>query len=67
MNIQSRFEASVQIHAALRDGFRSGKTKDIAFRKAQLSQLVYMIEDNKERFQNAIAQDSGKPAFEASL
>ena len=56
-----------QIHAELKNTFRSGKTKDIAFRKQQLAQLAWMIKDNQERFSDAMKADLGRPPLESDL
>ncbi|EPS94633.1 hypothetical protein FOMPIDRAFT_1026135 [Fomitopsis schrenkii] len=55
------------IHTELRKVFRSGKTKSVAFRKQQLSNLCYLIEDNWERFKDALQSDLGRPREEAEL
>ncbi|KAJ6531647.1 NAD-aldehyde dehydrogenase [Mycena vulgaris] len=39
-----------KIHAELLAGFNSGKTKSVAYRKYQLLQLAYLVQDNKKRF-----------------
>ncbi|THH00936.1 hypothetical protein EW026_g1673 [Hermanssonia centrifuga] len=56
-----------KIHEDLRKGFRSGKTKSIAYRKEQLAGLAYMIKDNTERFQDALKADLGRPPIESDL
>ncbi|KAF7760966.1 hypothetical protein Agabi119p4_10375 [Agaricus bisporus var. burnettii] len=53
-----------KIHARLHDGFRSGKSKDIGYRKYLLLQLAYMLRDNSKRFEDAFAADLGRPTFE---
>ncbi|KAL5488205.1 HFD1_2 [Sanghuangporus weigelae] len=53
------------VHASLRTEFLKWRTRDIAFRKQQLSQLVYMVKDNLDRFQEALKHDLGKPPLEA--
>ncbi|KZT04151.1 NAD-dependent aldehyde dehydrogenase [Laetiporus sulphureus 93-53] len=53
------------IHERLRSGFRSGKTKSIAFRKAQLLRLGHLIQDNIQRFKDAFAADLGRCGEEA--
>ncbi|TDL29329.1 NAD-aldehyde dehydrogenase [Rickenella mellea] len=55
------------IHAALKAGFNSGKTRDIAFRKKQLLGLAYMVKDNIPRFEAALAHDLGRPQLESHL
>ncbi|KAJ7632988.1 NAD-aldehyde dehydrogenase [Roridomyces roridus] len=54
-----------KIHAELKAGFQTGKTKSLAYRKYQLLQLGYLIKDNAKRFEEALAQDLGRHAFES--
>ncbi|EMD33385.1 hypothetical protein CERSUDRAFT_117998 [Gelatoporia subvermispora B] len=56
-----------KIQGDVRSGFGSGKTKDIAFRKAQLLQLAYLIKDNQQRFRDALHADLGRPPTETDL
>jgi aldehyde dehydrogenase (NAD+) len=58
---------ALQIYSTLNKTFRSGKTKPIAFRKVQILQLAYLLQDNLERFKEALAIDLGRPPLEASL
>ncbi|KAL5527231.1 hypothetical protein ACEPAG_6022 [Sanghuangporus baumii] len=53
------------VHASLKTEFLKWRTRDIAFRKQQLSQLAYMVKDNMDRFQEALKHDLGKPSLEA--
>lgn len=57
----------IQVYEGLKAAFRSGKTKPVAFRKAQLSQLLYLLDDNVGRFQQALHADLGRPFKEAQL
>ncbi|THH11556.1 hypothetical protein EW145_g586 [Phellinidium pouzarii] len=57
----------VSIHGSFQAEFRRGRSRDVAFRKKQLSQLAYMIKDNLTLFQDALKQDMGKPPFEVFL
>ena len=57
----------LQIHARARKGFRSGKTKSIAYRKQQIAQVGYLIKDNEARFKEALKCDLGRPAIETEL
>lgn len=50
---------------AQKDFFATGKTKDIAFRKAQLEKLKQGISESQEAITEALFQDFGKPKFEA--
>ncbi|KAF9446039.1 NAD-aldehyde dehydrogenase [Macrolepiota fuliginosa MF-IS2] len=52
-------------HTTLRNGFRSGKSKSVEYRKYQLLQLAYMVKDNTKRFEDALAADLGRPPFES--
>ncbi|EED77241.1 predicted protein, partial [Postia placenta Mad-698-R] len=47
--------------------FKSGKTRSLAFRKEQLLQLCYLLEDNHERFAQAFRIDLGRPSEESEL
>ena len=50
----------LQIHASLQTGFKSGKARDIKYRKHQLLQLAYLLKDNKDRFNEAAKHDLGR-------
>lgn len=52
---------------ALRKTFRSGKTRDIAWRKQQLHALKRMIEENDQAFVEAIQKDMGRSEFETTI
>ncbi|KAI0767700.1 NAD-dependent aldehyde dehydrogenase [Fomes fomentarius] len=56
-----------QIHARARKAFLSGKTKSIAYRKAQIAQVGYMLKDNEQRFVDALKQDLGRPSLETEF
>ncbi|KAG2156901.1 Aldehyde/histidinol dehydrogenase [Suillus bovinus] len=56
-----------EIYSTLNKTFRSGKTKPIAFRKVQILQLGYLLQDNLERFKEALAIDLGRPSLESSF
>lgn len=49
----------------LRKTFGSGKTKSMTWRKWQMKQMWWMIDDNQERFTAALAQDLNRSQFEA--
>jgi aldehyde dehydrogenase (NAD+)/aldehyde dehydrogenase (NAD(P)+) len=53
------------ILSELRQGFLSGKLRPIAYRKYQILQLAYLLQDNSQRFQDALAADLGRPPLEA--
>ncbi|KAH9060602.1 NAD-aldehyde dehydrogenase [Lactarius vividus] len=44
----------------LKNGFKTGRTRPIQFRKQQLLALAYLIKDNIPRFQRALASDLGR-------
>ncbi|KAF8190927.1 aldehyde dehydrogenase [Mycena galopus ATCC 62051] len=56
-----------KIRAELQAGFNSGKTKSIAFRKYQLLQFAYLIQDNAKAFEEALASDLGRHALETNF
>ena len=56
-----------QIHRDLREVFRTGKTRSVAFRKQQLLNLCYLVEDNWEQFKDALQSDLGRPREEAEV
>ncbi|OBZ67696.1 Aldehyde dehydrogenase family 3 member H1 [Grifola frondosa] len=56
-----------RIHDELRRGFRSGKTKSIAYRKEQIAQVGYMLMDHEVRWKEAFRVDLGRPALETEL
>ncbi|KAF8517607.1 aldehyde dehydrogenase [Hysterangium stoloniferum] len=56
-----------KIREHLRASFRAGKALDVVYRKEQLLQLAYLIQDNTERLQDALYQDLGRPKHESNL
>lgn len=56
-----------QIHAQLQAGFKSGKTRSLAYRKYLLLQLGYLVQENRARFADSIHADLGRPRFETEL
>ena len=56
-----------QIHAAAQAAFRSGRTRSVEFRKAQIAQVGYMLQDNEDRFREALKSDLGRPYQETDL
>ncbi|GJJ14910.1 hypothetical protein Clacol_009180 [Clathrus columnatus] len=56
-----------QAHATLKRSFRSGKLRDISYRKLQLAQLAYLLQDNYIAFQESLARDFGKHPLEANI
>ncbi|KAG8903656.1 hypothetical protein FRB99_002894 [Tulasnella sp. 403] len=55
------------IREELKKSFRSGKTRDIAYRKQQLAQVAYMVQENADRFNEAIRLDLHRPYLETVL
>jgi len=55
------------IRNELRAGFASGKLRSIAYRKYQLTQLIYMIKDNMTRFEESLNADLGRPVLECRM
>lgn len=54
-----------QIVDRLRTTYRSGRTRDLDWRREQLGALSRMLTENEEAILAALAQDLGKPRFEA--
>lgn len=56
--------STVAQHVAdLRETFRSGITRTYEWRIQQLRQLVRLLDENEQRFVDALRQDSGKSEF----
>ncbi|KAH9934346.1 NAD-aldehyde dehydrogenase [Fomitopsis serialis] len=47
--------------------FNSGRTRSIAYRKQQLLQLCYLVEDNQECIRQVISSDLGRPHDETDV
>ena len=56
-----------QVVATARAAFESGKTRPLAWRKAQLSSMIKMLRDNADEFSAALKQDLGRGPEEAWL
>lgn len=54
-----------QVVSELRTSFKSGKTRSLAWRLAQLDAMKRMLIDNQEHIIDALVADLGKPRFEA--
>lgn len=54
-------------HSTLVSTFRTGKTKDIAWRKWQLKQLWWLLEDNEQAIVDAVKDDLNRSDFETYL
>jgi len=51
----------------VKDAFRSGKTRDVEFRRDQLRKLLKLLEDNEDAIAQAVAKDLHKPRVEALI
>ena len=47
--------------------WETGRLRPISYRKQQLAQLAYMMEDNKDRIYAALTADLGRPKQENSV
>ena len=56
-----------QVVATARTAFESGKTRPLAWRKAQLLSMIKMLRDNADEFSGALKQDLGRGPEEAWL
>ncbi|KAF3385864.1 hypothetical protein DPV78_012423 [Talaromyces pinophilus] len=55
------------LHISLVNTFQSGKTKDLAWRKWQLKQLWWMLEDNDKEFMAAMKEDLNRSNIESMI
>ena len=58
-------ESAEVLVSRLRGTFDSGVTRDLDWRRAQLSALSAMLRENEDAILDALAADLGKPRFEA--
>lgn len=49
----------------LRQTFKTGKTKDVEWRKAQLKGIIKLLDDNENQIFQALERDLGKHPVEA--
>ncbi|KAJ5827643.1 hypothetical protein N7447_004406 [Penicillium robsamsonii] len=66
----NRYESAEEIetfHSTLVSTFQTGRTKDLAWRKWQLKQLWWLIEDNEQAILNAIKDDLNRSEVESYL
>ncbi|KAF8064447.1 aldehyde dehydrogenase [Lyophyllum atratum] len=56
-----------KIRTALRQSFRKGVTRPLAWRRHQLLQLARMMQENSDAFAESLAADLGRPKMEASF
>lgn len=55
------------LHSSLVRTFQSGKTKDLAWRKCQLKQLWWMLEDNEKELMAAMKEDLNRSNIESTI
>ncbi|KAN0138292.1 Aldehyde/histidinol dehydrogenase [Lactarius tabidus] len=55
------------VRGRLKNAFKTGRTKDIRFRRQQLLFVSYLIKDNIAHFQRALASDLGRSDMETFL
>jgi aldehyde dehydrogenase (NAD+) len=55
------------LHSNLVTTFQSGRTKDLAWRKWQLKQLWWMLEDNEKEFMAAMKEDLNRSNIESMI
>ena len=67
MSGMTTVEAIPDIVEHLREGFRSGITRDLESRRVQLKQMRRMIEENEDVLLDALVADMGKPRIEAYM
>lgn len=61
-------EADVELaYTTLQSTFASGKTKEIAWRKWQLKQIWWLLEDNEALIQEALKKDMNRHPFETTF
>lgn len=54
-----------EVYSTLFKTFRSGRTKSLSWRKWQLKQLWWMMDENEQRITNALRQDLNRHPFES--
>lgn len=60
-------EEFADAYKTIRSTFASGRTKDLAWRKWQLKQLWWLIEENEDAVAEAVQKDLGRPPAESKL
>ncbi|KAL4914307.1 Aldehyde/histidinol dehydrogenase [Aspergillus aurantiobrunneus] len=61
-------DADVELaYTTLQKTFKSGKTKEIAWRKWQLKQIWWLVEDNEALIQEALKKDMNRHPFETTF
>ncbi|XP_068725060.1 aldehyde dehydrogenase, dimeric NADP-preferring-like [Montipora capricornis] len=60
-------ERIAEAYKKIKDAFKSGKTRDVEFRRRQLRKLLMLMEENEDEICEALAKDMRKPRMEALL
>ncbi|RDW64491.1 aldehyde dehydrogenase family protein [Aspergillus mulundensis] len=61
-------DANVELaYTTLQNTFKSGKTKEIAWRKWQLKQIWWLVDDNQTLIHDALKKDLNRHPFETTL
>lgn len=55
------------MRSELETGFRTGKTRDIQFRREQLLSLAYLVQENREAIHEALRKDLGRSNYESEM
>lgn len=56
-----------EVHQRLRDTFSSGRTKDLRWRKWQLKQVFWMVDENEDQFIASLHADLNRHPFESLM
>jgi aldehyde dehydrogenase (NAD+) len=56
-----------KVYKTLHETFKNGKTKSIKWRKWQLKQIWWMIDENEQKITDALAQDLNRHPFESYI
>lgn len=58
-------DAYAELVSSLRSSFRSGRTRPMEWRRAQLEGLLRMLDDHEDELVRAVQDDLGRPTMEA--
>ena len=67
MAVQFSEEQFKDLYQRLRSTFSSGTTKDLRWRKWQLKQLFWLLDENEDAFIGSLARDLHRHAFESLM
>ncbi|XP_053384468.1 aldehyde dehydrogenase, dimeric NADP-preferring-like isoform X7 [Mercenaria mercenaria] len=56
-----------EVVTSMRSVFRTGRTKNVEWRRSQLMALLKLLDDNRERLSDALKKDLNKSRFESCL